>query len=524
MPPPDPPQATKDLAVNVLKEVAKQYPRAYANAHRDENNHPEAYDFAILGMRALKLRNSLFGLNGKRGSTTDISSDAFAYGTGTDVRVIDFILAAGTQGNNIDHIQWYDQTGVGGAGARWLDPFTTRNTNVDYTIKTVRGSTLFWLLRGFAEHRAKLDRNLNILAAGSFKYIRAMGVLGGGLVEGHDPWSRAGFNVRSADYPQVVRDATKHCFEQFGIKVFWTCFGSRDQVPGQADQDRIIDIMSSVNLAYVEDYEIENEYNHGHKLTLQEMQRQASRLFNKIGGAKRISLSSPWTTHAGSSLSALHVETEQMHRGHPYVTMSTPHWNRDKVLFVPGCPLGQYAPTYVVNNEWFGFGSYNSDGITAHDMAVAHQESIKAKEGKNTVHSNTGTWGGMIDPYFEDKNSPEYFDQQPGWNEMVQLQLHIEAGGIVLTAGPVTPPAPPEDDEVKPYPDENTWWNNYVNDVQLRYQQAFNEGKRGSPDMDPMAFIWFSRMGYSSSHEELESAKQRHLQELETALGIHFEG
>lgn len=114
-------QGTINLALGILRQVAKDNPRAYRMCHADENQHPEAYDYAILGCRALNKIDSKFGMNGKRGSD-DPSSDALFYGSQSESSsVVDFVRAGGTQGDNLDHIQWNDVSSAG--PGKWLDPF-----------------------------------------------------------------------------------------------------------------------------------------------------------------------------------------------------------------------------------------------------------------------------------------------------------------------------------------------------------------------------------------------------------------
>lgn len=117
-------QPTGD-AVRIMRDVAAQCPRAFSFAHADHNTHPERLDFIILAAQALKRFDPLFGMNGKRGNASDPSADAIAYGVGTNVRVADILVGAGEHMNRrepLDAIVWNDVTGVGGAGAVYVDP------------------------------------------------------------------------------------------------------------------------------------------------------------------------------------------------------------------------------------------------------------------------------------------------------------------------------------------------------------------------------------------------------------------
>jgi hypothetical protein len=109
------PAAAQDIerAKAIMREVAVQCPRAYANAHANHNTHPERLDFIILAAQALKRFDARFGMNGKRGNASDPSSDAIAYGAGRSVLVIDVIVGAGEHGTNPGAITWNDVTGFG---------------------------------------------------------------------------------------------------------------------------------------------------------------------------------------------------------------------------------------------------------------------------------------------------------------------------------------------------------------------------------------------------------------------------
>ena len=82
---------------------------------------------------------------------------------------------------------------------------------------------------------------------------------------------------------------------------------------------------------------------------------------------------------------------------------------------------------------------------------------------------------------------------------------------------PVCPTLPPR----QPYPDENSYWRDYELKVVALYQRAFDEGKRGSPDLDSAAFRWFARPGYDiGAGMTKEAAAVGHLASLAKALGL----
>jgi hypothetical protein len=82
---------------------------------------------------------------------------------------------------------------------------------------------------------------------------------------------------------------------------------------------------------------------------------------------------------------------------------------------------------------------------------------------------------------------------------------------------PICPPIPPK----QSYPDEPTFWREYELQVVALYQRAFDEGKRGSPDLDSAAFRWFARPAYDiGSGVTKEAAVAGHLAALARALGL----
>lgn len=116
--------------IAVLKETALKNKRAFDNCHRNENQHPEAWDFAILAGRVLNQLDPKFGLNGKRGNASDLSSDIIAYGSGRGCQVFDFLVGAGEHNGNIDKIVWNEVTASsilnGVIMTIWVDPFSVK--------------------------------------------------------------------------------------------------------------------------------------------------------------------------------------------------------------------------------------------------------------------------------------------------------------------------------------------------------------------------------------------------------------
>jgi hypothetical protein len=75
------------LILDILRKTALDYPRAFNNCHANNNTHPERLDFIILSTRRMwghsgliGSNNERVGMNGKRGISSDPSSDAIAFG------------------------------------------------------------------------------------------------------------------------------------------------------------------------------------------------------------------------------------------------------------------------------------------------------------------------------------------------------------------------------------------------------------------------------------------------------------
>lgn len=67
---------------------------------------------------------------------------------------------------------------------------------------------------------------------------------------------------------------------------------------------------------------------------------------------------------------------------------------------------------------------------------------------------------------------------------------------------------------VQPYPDENSWWNEFTSAVNARYQKANVTGNDGK-------FKWFARTAYDiAAGTPADTSKKKHLNELNAALGL----
>jgi hypothetical protein len=128
------------LILDILRKTALDYPRAFNNCHANNNTHPERLDFIILSTRRMwghsgliGSNNERVGMNGKRGISSDPSSDAIAFGINRDVVIADILERAGAHNGDINKISWNDVTEASKpfGGGILINPFLW-NTFVDY--------------------------------------------------------------------------------------------------------------------------------------------------------------------------------------------------------------------------------------------------------------------------------------------------------------------------------------------------------------------------------------------------------
>jgi hypothetical protein len=88
----------------------------------------------------------------------------------------------------------------------------------------------------FMKHdRARLERNLALLAAGGIDYIRVLGEVGG------EHWSGREIDPRWPDYDEVVAGLTDLAYDRYGLRVQWTVFGGTTFSVTPGDRARLVD-------------------------------------------------------------------------------------------------------------------------------------------------------------------------------------------------------------------------------------------------------------------------------------------
>jgi hypothetical protein len=516
----------RDTVVSTLRAVAERYPRAYQNCHRDENRHPEAWDFAILGLQALTRIDAQYGLNGKRGDRNNLSSDAFAYGTGRAVQIIDFLIGAGEHGNNLDKIAFIDVTAASQPlGGIWVDPFS-RKTAVDYEsapppvqtpAQTRLGASCFWLVGGYEKFPVQLAENLRwyreVMGA---DFVRGFVVLGGDLFSGHDPWSIVGTHWRQRGFVGLLQEVAGYVFREHQLKVAWTLVGGRAQVDGPVAQTELVDAVAEALtpvLNMVEYFEIWNEYkvNRGER---HEMSAMARQLRAKLPAGFPIALSSPNSVMGGNaSYADVDKEIYSMYGGdsganlitiHP--TRPDPIWNAETVHAVVSANSFNLAIGEPRGPGASAGGDVDNPAILAGD----YQSAIRAQAKGYVFHSKSGVWGGHCDPAF------------PAQNTVANVWEHRNAAQIAAALKQLrqtgTTPTIPVGDPMHPYPDEPTWWGpEFEAKVAALYKQA-------GQDLPADVFAagrWFARTGWDiAAGLTKEASAAKHLAGLAKQLGV----
>lgn len=101
------------------------------------------------------------------------------------------------------------------------------------------GATLMWAAWGYRHARQQLERELAVLAAHDFDYIRALGVVGDPAAD--DFWDGREIDRRWPDYAEVIAGVTDLAYDRYGLRVQWTLIGDGDvAVPGRALREALV--------------------------------------------------------------------------------------------------------------------------------------------------------------------------------------------------------------------------------------------------------------------------------------------
>jgi hypothetical protein len=380
------------------------------------------------------------------------------------------------------------------------------------------GASLFWLLAGREKYPDQISSNLAWIAGAlGADFIRAFGVLGGDLFQGRDPWSDVGASLSWSDYDARIAAATDYVFDTFGLRVMWTLVGSRAQVHHREQQEALVDRfarMARPRTHKIELVEMWNEYrvNGG---TSTELRNMARRMRDQLPPGFPIALSSPDSVMGESPRSLVLAEIEELYGGDSGANTLTYHPSRAQgTVWAPGADLGPHAPALRGNTEPRGPGaSAGGDVSDPATLAADYAQTRDVGWRWYVFHTMPGVWGGHCDPAFPDQNRWANLFEVPHAAAIATALRAVKAGG---TGGGDTG----GEDDVKPYPDENSWWLDYSKEVVALWEQAGRHDLVALLRADPRALFWFSRMGHRSAHNNLEAAKQKHLDELAAELGV----
>ena len=141
------------------------------------------------------------------------------------------------------------------------------------------GATLFWAPWGYRFDRARLERELALLARNGVDYIRVLGQVGAPDANGDDSWADRPIDPRwtktsgcrdtavgaCATYDEVIAGLTDLAFDRYGLRVEWTIFGSTAFTPTPASRRALVDRILKMSVGRehkIVHFEIANEFYH----------------------------------------------------------------------------------------------------------------------------------------------------------------------------------------------------------------------------------------------------------------------
>jgi hypothetical protein len=371
------------------------------------------------------------------------------------------------------------------------------------------------MLSWFCLQRALRDWNSRAISDAD--YIRSQSHSGASLVRvmGHvtgGPWVEAAVDLFD---PHWHDDFQRMCDEvqRRGWQCLFTFFGG--------DKKRAIDTMAAAVRSRRTAFragELVNEWlvNGWVRSDVREMVRHAA---PQVDGLP-LAASSPHLAHNGNPTEQqLLDDTKALYDGLPCQIL-TWHRNRDqgsewndlrnckRIADTIGLPLWDSEP--------YGPGSSVSSVDDPAILSRDYQRAIEAAAEAECLHTGWGVFNG--ESWHPDADHTKSIQDH---NNIDQILSQL--GEIAITGSTSGGGGGGGGGEVpaQPYPDENSWWPQYEAQIVAAYQEAFDKGLRGSPELDPAAFRWFSRPGYSiGTGETKESAAARHLAECRAALGL----
>lgn len=304
------------------------------------------------------------------------------------------------------------------------------------------GVSLFHALSSYRHHRADLDADLKwaseVVGA---DYVRVLGVVGGD--RDPDPWEFAGAFLSWEDYWQVVAEFNDYAYDRYGLRVEWTIFGGRGQVPSYTAQAAVVERfgdMANERPHKVMHFEIANEYfQNGWGGDYTGMRTLATRLRNVLQHPIPIALST--LQHLESPEEQVRAEIAALYEG-SVADLWTPHWSRDidnvdgrwrnvrkpwEARQFPGTPQAS------TSNEPMGPGSSVEEERSPLLIAAAAVSAWSTGQAGYVLHSNPGAWGGRVHPHY--KTARFEYAHAYEYPEMAGIAAAVRAAHEFLPAG-----------------------------------------------------------------------------------------
>lgn len=507
-----------NVVKRVLREVAVQYPRAFKNCHKDENQHPEAWDFIILGGRELFRIDPLYGLNGKRGDSNNLSSDIIAYGHGRGCRVFDILIGAGEHGEDLNRIACQEVTEDskdehGNILTVYVNPNERTpfiwTSNDDILIGCSIFPVMGMLFQGEVD---RLRRNLDFFKSKfNGDYIRWFYTVGGHHFEGFDPWSEIGSFIDDPRHNEVFL-LSLDLLKSMGLKSHLVLVGSHEQADNIEKELIIVESCTHLIRGREDEFvltEMRNEYlvNGGQSHNCRNMARAFR---SRVRPGFPITLSSLDCVMRGNeTTTVVREEYDHLYGGDSGANCVTIHNTRPEPIWNPKSLRERLGLTVDIwDSEGRGPGASSGGDVSNPEIFRTDLNNAKAGRAKGILfHSRPGVWLGRCNPYFVRENSPANLYDIPG----IELIASVYSGGSVI---------PIEEHVAKhPYPSpEAAYWEPFE-------QEAARLYKKAGVDIPAKVFEagrHMARTAYDLADSLTpEASKEKHLNKLAEALGVN---
>lgn len=393
----------------------------------------------------------------------------------------------------------------------WTAPIEHREPSGRVVLTTTLGASLFSLVDLYQHERARAEETLTRLRDElGARFVRVMWRKGTGAPG--DYWNNDGYYslVRSnlQQLPVTLMQEAMHFVGSYGLRIAH-CIFADNLGASMREQEAFVDGWLQAESAhrdvteYVEVFNEPAPYGGGHGGDLETLHRHARRLRAGLGPHVLLALGTPGTVHRGGDIEA---EVADMYGNCPEANLITVHPSRDtnNPQLMP--ELSHFAPGKRANGEPIGPDSSVDETKDAQALARNFQETNRAGYEWYVFHA-----GQLIRPRGQN------VWQLAEWADIAAAMKAAAEGQDI----PLPRPGGGGGDAVNPYPDEHTWWPQFEAQVVALYQKAFDEGKRGAPELDSAAFRWFARASYDiAAGLTKEASAEKHLTGLAAALGV----